>query len=379
MNFIKIAYYTFLRSIRDIKSTANMLLLPIVLILILGNALSGLLEIKNIPTAKVNLLIQDKGELAVEFEKFLNSDNIKDLIEVSKVSTYDEGMTNIDKNNASAFIFIEQNFTDKFLSGGNTEIKVFGNRSQETNLQMVRNIVDSFANVSNTMQASIMATGKPLSYNQTTTIKSMPISAEKKIPKAMDYYAVTMLVMTLFYGAQYGLHGMAEDYLESMRSRLLSTPLKLSTHIAGKVFGNVITVFLQGLILILFTKFVYQTNWGNNFGIIILINLVFSVFAVTLGSTVSLIAKNRIAGSAILSIIIPIMTFFSGGYAKIVDDSKFYEIVTKIIPNSLGHKAFFNAIYGDSSRITWESLGLLCLMTLALGLISILAGRRKLA
>ena len=42
----------------------------------------------------------------------------------------------------------------------------------------------------------------------------------------MDYYAITMLALTLMYGALYGSFGMAEDIEEKTVIRIKSSPTK---------------------------------------------------------------------------------------------------------------------------------------------------------
>lgn len=63
MTILNIAYYTLLRNIRDVKSMLNMILMPIVLILILGNALSSAFQVQSIGKTAVAYVDNDNADM----------------------------------------------------------------------------------------------------------------------------------------------------------------------------------------------------------------------------------------------------------------------------------------------------------------------------
>jgi ABC-2 type transport system permease protein len=66
MNIFHVAYYTVLRNLRDRKSMASMLLFPIILILILGSALSSNYAVSDVGKTPVAYLNKDKGAFSIK-------------------------------------------------------------------------------------------------------------------------------------------------------------------------------------------------------------------------------------------------------------------------------------------------------------------------
>jgi ABC-2 type transport system permease protein len=378
MNILNIAWYTFLRNLRDVKSLLNMILLPVILILILGNALASAFHVGDVGKTKTAYLDNDRGAISGEFEKFLDMDEIKGILEVTRVETYEEGRRLVSEGKVSAFIVIEDGFTANAHSGSKSTIKVYKDKNNTFRASIVDNIVEGFTDGANTMLAMSAIGGGMDGIERKAVIERIPLSAKGKIPSAMDYYGVTMLVLITMYGSLYSLHGVFEDYLEGMRNRLLSAPVRLSSHFAGKIVGTVFTIYIQILALILFTKVAYGVNWGDNTGQILFIAFTLSFFAVTMGLMIAMLLKQKNIANAAAMTVIPVMTFVSGGYVRIVSDSKFYTIIKSIMPSSLGHTAFFNSIYGEFAGQTVSSLAILWGMILVMGIVSVIAGRRRL-
>ncbi len=379
MNIIYIAYYTLLRNIRDVKSMMNMIAMPVLLILILGNALNFAFKIDNISKTGIAYLNLDKGEISKEFENYLKIDKIQNFIYVKNINNYDEGLKLLGDKEVAAIVIIEEDYSKKALLGEKAEIKVFGDKNNVFKTSIVKNFIEGFTSGSNTVYTKMSMGSNSHEYTRKDIIKKVPLSIQGKIPGAMDYYAVTMLVMITMYGALYALHGVCDDYLEAMGNRLFSTPVRMFSHFSGKIIGTVATVYLQLIILIGFTKLVYKANWGNNIGEILFIAFTLSVFSVSLGLMVSMIVKDKNISTAIVSTAIPVMTFVSGGYARIISDNKIYNAIKFLLPSNLGQTAFFNSIYGDYSNQIISNIAVIWILIIIIGGISVVFGRRRLA
>ena len=92
MDILHSAYYSFLRNLRDKKSLAMMLVLPIVIIFILGSAVKGLFELKNISKTEVAYLNLDQGAEGARLDGVLSGMDMGELIAVEKVSSEKEGL-----------------------------------------------------------------------------------------------------------------------------------------------------------------------------------------------------------------------------------------------------------------------------------------------
>ena len=148
----------------------------------------------------------------------------------------------------------------------------------------------------------------------------------------------------------------------------------MSSHFTGKIAGTVFTVYIQALVIIFFTKLVYNVNWGSNMAQVLFIAFTLAVFSVSMGLMTVMVAKDVKIANAALSTIIPVMTFISGGYVWIRIESSLLDL----LPSKLVHTAFFNSIYGEFAGQTISSVAILWVMILLMGIVSVIAGRRRL-
>ena len=385
MRIFHVAYYTILRNIRDKKSMSSMLLLPIVLILILGTALSGAFKTTNLDSIPVCYLNNDRGEASQHFEEFLKSEEISKILEIKRVTSFDEGKKLVGEKKTRAVIVINESYSENIKSGRKANIEVYSSGFSEFSSSIIKNIVESYNQGANTVGAMQMLGVTDLKYSRSESIAESPITTDGKRPKAIDYYAVTMLVMILMYGTQYGCHGIGEDYLENRGKRVKNTPIKPYEQFAGITLGNIFTVMCQSLILILFTKYVYGANWGGNIPGILLISFTLSTMSIALGIMFTVLIRDRMKASTMISLLVPIMTFLAGGYTPISAGNSVFAKIMYISPSYLAQTAFFNIIYGQpvTSNIqllsTAECIAILWIITVVMFIIASASGRRELA
>ncbi|MCX7747868.1 MAG: ABC transporter permease [Clostridia bacterium] len=378
MTILNIAYYTFIRNLRDIKAMTNMILFPIVLILILGTALSSLYEPQIIGKTEVAYLNQDEGQISEIVDAKLQGNGIKDYLELKKVSTYEEGLKLVEDKKVSALIKIEKGFSEKIKNGTKADVEILTDNVNELRPTIVKSIAGGITDGINVNVAIMKLGGQGGDPSGLKSLEESPITAEGKMPRAMDYYAVTMLVLIALYGANYGTHGLAEDFFGAMGGRLKGTPVRMYKHLIGKTLGMVLTIFCQMVVLVLFTKYVYQANWGSNIPMVLAIALTLSILSVALGIMLCAITKNGMTATGILNVIIPISTLLSGGYAKFSTDNEVFNTIRYIFPNHLAQTSMFNTIYEGSMSQVYLCLAIMWVMIAVMFIAASSAGRRRL-
>ncbi|QCX33166.1 ABC transporter permease [Caloramator sp. E03] len=375
MKILIIAYNTIKRNFRDYKTLSLTLLFPIVLILILGTALTSQYSPSNMGKIKVAYFNEDKGDISKRFDELLNNEKIKEFIEVSIVKSSEEGKKLVEENKANSFIMIDKDFTEKIIKGEESKIKVYSKKTGSFYSMVVKNIVDSFGDGFNTVKTINSLTGKFSEYKTYKNIENVPISAKGNIPRAIDYYAVTMLVMTLMYDTISSAVLAGEDIYEAIGNRVKCTPVKFYELFLGKLLGLIATFFLKAVMIICFSKYVYGVNFGENMPVILFITFSFSVFSTSFGIMTAFFAKDEKRAVNFLNGIVPLFTFLSGGYTKFSTFGSLEKIIF-FIPNKLGHEAFFNTIYNGSSQIASKAVLSLWAMSILMFIFSSLKGRR---
>ncbi|PFJ51506.1 ABC transporter permease [Bacillus thuringiensis] len=374
MNIIDTIFYTIKRTLKDKKSIINKILLPILLILILGTALNTVFSPSKLGITKVAYLNEnEKASGSVALDMFLKTDEVKKLLDVVKVQSFTEGEDMVNSGEVTSLIYIDKDFSKSLENGdGKDFVKVYSSKFGNPRVTIVQNVVDSFIHGINAMDAEYKIGSTNNNYYNSTGIEEITITTSGKKPKAIDYYAVTMLVMTLMYGAMYGSEGIAEDYFGETGKRIRSTPIKPYQQFTGKILGMIITTILQGIIVVLFTKFAFGANWGGDLFFIAFIIVSMSVFSTILGSMICLITKDSMRSAGIIALMVPVLTFIAGGYVKMDLENLMY-----ISPNYLAQTAIFNTIYDGSQNTTRICIIAIWCLTLIVFTISLISARRR--
>lgn len=355
-----------------------MLLLPVVVILVLGTALSSTFKHSDISITPVAYLNLDNGTASNAFNEFIKLEDIEEIISVKTVASYDEGIEMIRNREVAAMIYINENYTQNLKNGGTGDIEIIKSQHSSFGASVVSSVIDSYVNAANAIEASGKLGNFIPQFSRSDSVKKMPINSTGRTPTSMDYYSVTMLVMTIMYGAHYGIDELGKDYFESIGQRLKSAPIKSYEMYVGKTIGIVITLFLQALILVLFTKYVFNVNWGNNLTEVLFICLILSMLSIGLGVMICMVSSSRRKATSLISILVPVFTFVAGGYFPIDNVGGIIEKIKYISPNYLAQRAIFNLVYEAGAQETQFFLLIMVGISLILFITSAVAGRRKL-
>ncbi|WP_138206789.1 ABC transporter permease [Haloimpatiens lingqiaonensis] len=375
MKILYIILYNLRRNFRDKKVLANMLLLPVVVILILGTALKSQYTPGDIGKAKVYYCIEDRNEMTRSFEKYITSDELKDIVEVKKVKSKKEGLESIKANERGSFIYMDKDSTENIRNGKKIGISLYNQRNN-IQTEITKNLLNGFVNGANAVYASYTIGGNDKYAEGNNSIIDSSIDISGKIPKAIDYYAVTMLVMTLMYGSLYGKYAISEIYKEQ-GIRVTNTPTRKIEILIGYISASVLTVFFEGLILMLIAKYAFKANYGSNMGLIVFIIFSMSVLSNFIGMAMATLVRKDDKAAGILNILVVVFTFVSGGYSKNANNNETYNKIMHFIPNGMAHNAMFNSIYGSNTELINSSILAMWIGIVLCLIISVVVERRR--
>jgi ABC-2 type transport system permease protein len=371
---LNIALVTIQRNLKDRKTLIRTLLLPIVLILILGSALNSAFTVTDLGKTTVYYLNSDNGKISKNFDDFLSLKDIKNILEVKKVTSYEEGVNLVNKGEGTALIYIDKNYTKNISDDKKGQIQLYESKSNIVRNNIIESVIDSYNTGANTVMTASKISNRSVGYVTSDNIQDNYLSIEGKSPRAIDYYAVTMLVLTLMYGAGYGCVELDDMFFKNIGKRIRSTQTRTFEHLLGVILGVVFTLLIQALVLVAFTKYVYGANWGSQPFIIFITMFALSVLSTAIGIMLAAIMGDADKAASIIRIIVPIFTFVSGGYFKVsINNSE----LLNYVPNKLAHSALFNTIYGGSQAIVQQSIITMFVMALVALTIGAIAGRRR--
>lgn len=371
MKALYIAYYTTLRNVRDYRNLTTMLSLPIVLILILGSALAGTFQVESMDPVKLVLVDDNEGVLLQNLKEFLQQDDMKKIVSTEAVDEFEPGMERIKTGKAYALIHPEKASEGK--------IHVYKRSGSMFSDSVVQNILDSFIQSANAEYACTILGGNDGNITTYESIREESINPDGKRAAGLDYYAITMLIMTMMYGTTYGASAMAEEQFYRTEIRLKSSPLRSCEIFTGKVAGTILTLMLDASIIFIFTRYVYNVNWGDNILFIMFACFTLAVLATSIGVASFMLIGDENKTQALLSILVPVLTFFGGGYMPYHSMSSVMKKLSLLSPNYLGLRIMLSTIYEGRQEQIIKYMAILWTASLLLFIISAFKGRRELA
>lgn len=342
MNIINVIIKEFKQTLRDRRAMILMVLFPIVLILLLGNALSNNDMHIN---AKVLYSIKGNGEDVKYFKDFqssLEKDKLVKFVEFNKLDSAVKKVKNIEYDCAIVYDSEKRNIqlykNDKFNLSGSIVETIINDYVMEYNKNY------QIAKVAPQKLTEIMKGDN----NDFVNIRCLN---SKRQPTALDYYSITMISMMILYGSIYSAGSITSEIYYKTSHRLLSTPMKKWQLLTGKVIGNFGITFFQMFLVLLCSKYVLNGYWGNDMISILLIFMAESFMAVSVGIGISFIVKNPSTMEGLLSILIPFLVFIAGGYTDSVNKIPIVKKIAWVSPVKWVNQSMFNIIYDNNYSI----------------------------
>lgn len=368
MKIIIIGYYEFLKNLRDVKMFALLVIFPILITLILGNAIGGFFsnDIKN--RLIVGYINQDTGDIGKALNNFLDNEEIKKKVEIINYGDEKQGQMALDSGKINAIIYLPSGLSQRVGTSEKQTIQVLGSKDVE----YIQSMISSFITSYNGVKAVISVEGKSSDIGKVSNIKRIYYNKIEVKLSAMDYYAVLTLLQMLIVGAILGVFITTKNYGSDIHLRINSLPVSHLTLITGKIIGSTIYLFLAASINILFTKIVYGVNWNGNPLVITGTILAFCSIVIGIGVILGLFIGNF---STSLIVVMLMMIFF-GTMSGAVSPAVVNDNISFLIPNYHAKILLFGTIYGYSQQVMIQSaLWLLGIMVFVYVLIAVFIRR----
>jgi ABC-2 type transport system permease protein len=193
---------------------------------------------------------------------------------------------------------------------------------------------------------------------------------------ALSYIAPGMALFFMMLSVRQAARTIAEDTDRGVRDRLRSAPVSDISITAGSTFSHVAVLFLQLLVLIGVSGFLYGIAWGPAV-VLVAVCLVLAVSAsgwvallVSLGRTPQRINALGMALTLVFGIL-------SRSFAAVIPTSPWMSSLARVTPNYWGEHAFLSLAMGGGASPVVHDLGALVIMCAALWAASALLGRAR--
>lgn len=193
----------------------------------------------------------------------------------------------------------------------------------------------------------------------------------------MDMISITQVFAFQFFGGSYTLEFMRSDLIESTKWRMYSLPYSPHEHAFSIIISTSLFNMLQGLVMVVFTHFVYNVNWGN-IGIVMITLLALSILSQLVYLNCVLGIKNHKTAER-AGIAFGLISITLGGVWFTIPDIGILNFITSYVnPFSLGEGAIYAVILGNMGDALLY-IGILLVEAVIMAAIAIYIGRRKLA
>jgi len=384
---------TFLIGIKDVKLAFRdraalifMLLAPFLLTLGMGLVTgrfsgSNSSGISDIPVVIVN---QDDGQLSEALVDLFNSEELAELVEPSLGTSPEAARQMVDEDEVAAAIIIPAGFTNSIipqqedLENGivpeTVKLEMYANPSRPTSAGIIKSILDEFMSRIDEGavggQTSIMqmlisgritpeqaqTAGEEMNQrltdsqqDETLAIKlnSSTADGEEVDFDVLAYLAPGMALMFLMYTVSYGGRSILAEKSQGTLPRLLVSPTHSMQILGGKVFGIFLTGVAQMLILIGATSLLFQLQWGDALGVIVLVLV--AVFGATgWGMLLTALARTPAQVGSLGSAIMLIFGILGGSFISLEQMPPFVQTISRITPNAWALDGFTTLALGGT-------------------------------
>lgn len=399
MNLIIIAIYEVRRMLR-IRSVMLILIgLPLLLIFILGSALSSAFTVKDMEIEQLSIAVfaEDQGELINGLQAYLDSAQVSKYIVDIPTTSREAVIDLIKAREVDMGLIIPAGFSAAVFQGKSAEWEVIvgGNRTKNMTGNM---LLQAFLDQTNRIQTEMIVLGPPsagalggsadqvgasVKVGQSTQAAAPDNGSRVEIGKlsrsgldytATQYYAAAMLVMFLLYSGMSAAISLVNEKENHTLTRLMSLPLKPMQVFYGKLLGQTFISIGQASIIILATIFFYNVHWGNSVFYLLLLCLSTIFISMCLAIIVTMLVQSTKAVMSIFQALIILMSFVSGGYNP--DVGPFLQSIAQFTISHWASRGLLRLMLEDKAEVILHHITILGSIGIGLFLISLTIYRK---
>ena len=277
MKVLAIGLSNIRRMLRERSNIFFVFIFPIAIILLIGAQFGGGV------LPGVGLHLADDGQIAADIADAVEE---RESIEVGRFDSQDALVTAVERGQVQAGLFLPANMDEDAAQGEVVEIG-FVARPDGFGPQLQATLGAAVSEVMKPVGAAEFATAESgVPFEQTVAVAqsiddSVPgvnveVSAlgEALFPETLgqfDLGASSQLVLFVFLTALAGSAALILTRQLGISQRMLSTPTSIRSIVVGESVGRFGVALVQGLYIIVLTLIIFQVDWGDPIGALLLL------------------------------------------------------------------------------------------------------------
>lgn len=360
MEIIHIALKDVKILLKDVKALLFIVLMPIIIICVLGISLNSIFEkdTANIQQAQIALIDKDNSDTSKQITDFFDTKDVKKYIKVVN-ETEKEARDKVKKGELTALIIIPEKYGEQVISLEDTKLSFYADEGSPVEGSIVKSILERYINPTNIMLAvnesvqksyteyqlnagMILADVKELIKDQEEVVKDGGFGSKNSTLSAMQYYSAAMVSMYVLFVGMFGTSSFLEEKEKGTFKRLLVTNVSRTRIISGKVLGTFILGILDTSILIIFTRVVYKTSWGNSLPGLIMLTLAMTFAASGFAVLIATLFKSSKTVDIVTPMLILIVSFIGGNMYPLYSMSDLLRKCSLVLMNNWALRGYLN-------------------------------------
>lgn len=325
----------------------NLVVMPLLLIVILGNALASTFTHSTSSAdsgRRTTLAVVDDAHTtaSTSFVRTLSTSGVFTI----RTSTPAQAQAALADGSVDVVATIPSGFTGVATEPA-PSVRLSAVNSRIDNLRAAQVAIDSVGDRSRAVTAS----AEHAAYTGSNYLSAPTSTAQD--PSAgvsgITYYTVTMLVLILMYGLGNTMNFVKDEYDGPLGDRYLASPTGVLRLVSAEVISGTLTSVLQAAVIVTTAVTIFGADLGARPWVAAVIVLVCAVLFNSVGLLLGVLGRTRPWLDPVVSLLIPVMTFFGGGFVKLDLGG-----LDKLAVNSIFQSAFFREISGYTVR--WSPL-----------------------
>ena len=367
-----IARKEFYHLIRDFRSLYLAFIIPLLLILMFGYALS--LDVDNVKTVVVDY---DNTELSRDFIRTLDAsfyfNVIKQLSNSSAATEY------LDQGRTTMAVIIPPNWTKDIKADRETPLQVLLDGSDPNFASISRGYITAFVEKYNRDRLVDFLNRKGMNKINPPVEARIRVWFNEDLESRNFIVPGIIAIIIMIVGAMLTSLIIAREYENGTMETILSLPVRAGEFLIGKA----IPYFLIGITDVLVAVFMGQALFGivmkSNFWLMVLASSLYLLVALSLGLLISIVTKSQLVANilAVLMTYLPSL-LLSDFVFPVVNMPKILQLITYMVPATY-FIDILNGLYLRNLGLInlWTSYLILAVMFMVLSVMNLVFMKRE--
>lgn len=398
MKILSIAFYDFIKLMRDKTALVFMILLPVLFTSVMGLAFGNMDSSSEEPKIPVGMANLDTGREALALMDEIRKNKTLWVKELDEEQVYKQ----VKNAEVDVGFIIPGDFSTAVKNGKISEIKVV-KLPASTDFMAIEGIIHAAFSKINLIQGTMayfenkadqsVFGKKEIMFSEINeklkqNVEKAPLVSVENIKLAgdertADYDGKTQvslgfMVMFVTFTVIFGAGEILEEKKINTWSRLNATPTGRSTMILGKIMGTFLTGWFQVAFLVLFGRFVFGISWGNSIHASAILISVYLLSVTGTGMFLASLVQTNAQLGAYSSILIICTSMMSGCWWPVEIQPPVMQKIAAFLPQYWAIKGLTNTVVGNLGlQSIIEPVLVLTVMGTIFFILSVFSGKVK--